>query len=40
MRGFVGGKGVGQVCAECVGIGFGGVAVEAGGNIEGDFQAV
>ena len=33
-------KGVGQVCAECVGIGFGGVAVEAGGDIEGDLQAV
>ena len=32
---FVGGKGVGQVCAECVGIGFGGVAVEAGGEYRG-----
>ena len=40
MRRFIGGKGVGQVCAERVGIGFGAVAVEAGGNIEGDFQAV
>lgn len=40
MRRFVSGKGVGQVCTECIWIGFGGVAVEAGGNIEGDFQAV
>lgn len=40
MRRFIGGKGVGQVCTECIWISFGGIAVEAGGNIEGDFQAV